>query len=151
MRARSLELTGSVAHGPTGRLERRWNRYGEQIPHIARGIVYLGPLRTTGPRRSRPACHDPGVSETVARRVVVHGSVQGVFFRDTMRRRAESRRVRGWVRNCPDGTVEALFEGEPDAVESMVAFAGEGPRGAQVERVDVEEVGPEGLNGFEIR
>jgi acylphosphatase len=113
--------------------------------------VYLARARTTGPRRSRPACHDPGVSDTVACRVVVHGSVQGVFFRDTTRRRAESRGVRGWVRNCRDGTVEALFEGDAEAVESMVAYAREGPRGAQVEQVDVEEVEPEGLDRFEIR
>ncbi len=98
-----------------------------------------------------PACHDPGVSERVARRVVVSGMVQGVFFRDATRRRAESRAVSGWVRNRPDGTVEALFEGEPDAVESMVAFARDGPRGARVERVDVSQAEPEGAAGFEIR
>jgi acylphosphatase len=91
------------------------------------------------------------VSEPVARRVVVHGSVQGVFFRDTMRRKAQSRGVSGWVRNNPDGTVEARFEGDPEAVESMVAFAREGPRGAHVERVDVEEARPEGADGFQIR
>jgi len=91
------------------------------------------------------------VSEPVARRVVVHGSVQGVFFRDTMRRKAQSRGVRGWVRNNPDGTVEALFEGEADAVDGMVAFAREGPRGAQVDHVDVEDAQPEGTDGFEIR
>ena len=91
------------------------------------------------------------VSETVARRVRVHGSVQGVFFRGTTRRRAESRGVAGWVRNCADGTVEALFEGDPDAVESMGAFAREGPRGAQVERVDVEDAEAEGLGRFEVR
>ena len=91
------------------------------------------------------------MSETVAKRVVVHGSVQGVFFRDTTRRRAESRGVAGWVRNCSDGTVEALFEGPPDAVDALLTFAGEGPRGAQVERVDVEDAEPEGLGGFEVR
>jgi acylphosphatase len=91
------------------------------------------------------------VSERVARRVVVHGSVQGVFFRDTTRRRAESRGVVGWVRNNPDGTVEALFEGDPEAVDALVAFAREGPRGAQVERVDVDDAEPEGLAGFEVR
>ena len=91
------------------------------------------------------------VTEPVARRVVVHGSVQGVFFRDTTRRRAESRGVAGWVRNCADGSVEALFEGDPDAVESMVAFAREGPGGAQVEHVDVQDAEAEGLGGFEIR
>jgi acylphosphatase len=91
------------------------------------------------------------VSDTVAKRVVVHGSVQGVFFRDTTRRKAESRGVRGWVRNCSDGSVEAQFEGEPDAVEAMVAFAREGPRGAQVERVDVSDAQAEGGDGFSIR
>ena len=91
------------------------------------------------------------VSEPVARRVVVHGSVQGVFFRDTTRRKAQSRGVSGWVRNRSDGAVEALFEGEPQAVDALVAFAREGPRGAQVDRVDVEEAQPEGLGGFEIR
>ncbi|MEA2249681.1 MAG: acylphosphatase [Solirubrobacteraceae bacterium] len=91
------------------------------------------------------------MSEPVARRVVVHGSVQGVFFRDTTRRHAESRGVAGWVRNCADGTVEARFEGDPDAVEALVDFAREGPRGASVERVDVDDVAPEGLDGFEVR
>ena len=91
------------------------------------------------------------MSEPVARRVVVHGSVQGVFFRDTTRRKAQSRGVSGWVRNRSDGAVEALFEGEPEAVDALVAFAREGPRGAQVDRVDVEEAQPEGLGGFEIR
>jgi acylphosphatase len=91
------------------------------------------------------------MSEPVARRVVVHGSVQGVFFRETTRRRAESRGVTGWVRNCDDGTVEAWFEGEPGAVEALVDFTREGPRGAQVDRVDVEDVAPEGLRSFGVR
>jgi len=63
---------------------------------------------------------------------------------------AESRGVAGWVGNRPDGTVEAVFEGEPDAVESMLAFCREGPRGAAVERVEVTEEEPEGLSGFAI-
>jgi acylphosphatase len=91
------------------------------------------------------------VSDPVAKRVVVHGSVQGVFFRDSTRRRAESRGVTGWVRNCSDGTVEALFEGDAEAVDALVRFAGEGPRGAQVERVEVSDAQPEGRGGFEIR
>ena len=91
------------------------------------------------------------MSEHVARRVVVHGSVQGVFFRETTRRRAASRGVAGWVRNCSDGTVEAHFEGEPDAVDALVGFTREGPRGAEVEGVDVDDVAPEGLSGFEVR
>jgi acylphosphatase len=82
---------------------------------------------------------------------VVHGHVQGVFFRDTTRRRAAERGVAGWVRNNPDGSVEAAFEGEPDAVESLVRFAHDGPRGALVERVDVIEEEPEGLSGFGMR
>jgi acylphosphatase len=88
---------------------------------------------------------------TVARRVVVHGRVQGVFFRETVRRRAYRAGVAGWVRNNDDGSVEALFEGDPDDVELMVRFAGIGPSGAYVDRVDVDEVVPEDLRGFEVR
>jgi acylphosphatase len=82
---------------------------------------------------------------------VVHGRVQGVFFRDTVRRRATERGVAGWVRNRPDGTVEAVFEGPPEAVEALVRFAHEGPRGAEVEAVETSEEETEGLAGFEIR
>jgi acylphosphatase len=87
----------------------------------------------------------------VRRRVVVHGLVQGVFFRDTVRRHAQSRGVAGWVRNNRDGTVEAVFEGEPEAVGRLVSFVHEGPRGAVVERVDVVDEEDEGLSGFAIR
>jgi acylphosphatase len=86
----------------------------------------------------------------VRRRVIVHGRVQGVFFRDTARRMAHSRGVAGWARNTPDGTVEAVFEGEPGAVAAMVDFAREGPRGAAVERVEVIEEEPEGLTEFRV-
>ena len=89
--------------------------------------------------------------DPIRRRVVAHGRVQGVFFRDTMRRRASERGVAGWVRNRPDGTVEAVFEGPADAVEALVRFAHEGPRGAEVEAVEVSEEDPEGLAGFEVR
>jgi acylphosphatase len=87
----------------------------------------------------------------VRRRLVIHGRVQGVFFRDTMRRLAEQAGVAGWARNTWEGTVEAVLEGQPDAVERLVAFARRGPEGAQVERVDVSEESPEGLEAFEIR
>jgi acylphosphatase len=87
----------------------------------------------------------------VARRVTVHGHVQGVFFRDSTRRRAHAAGVAGWVANRPDGTVEAHFEGAPDDVEVLVAYARHGPRGAQVTRVDVRDVAPEGMAGFEVR
>jgi acylphosphatase len=82
--------------------------------------------------------------------VIVRGRVQGVFFRDTVRRMAESRGVGGWVRNRDDGAVEAVFEGPRDAVESLVRFSREGPRGAVVERVETFEEAPEGVGGFAI-
>jgi acylphosphatase len=85
------------------------------------------------------------------RRVVVQGHVQGVFFRETLRRRAESASVTGWVRNTADGAVEAVLEGERDAVEPLVEFCREGPRGARVDWVDVVAEEPEDLTGFEIR
>ena len=87
----------------------------------------------------------------VARRVVVKGNVQGVFFRDATRDRAQSRGVSGWVRNRDDGSVEALFEGDADAVESMVEFCRSGPGRADVSDVDVEEREPEGLSSFEVQ
>ena len=83
--------------------------------------------------------------------MVVHGSVQGVFFRDSCRREAESRGVAGWVSNRRDGAVEAVFEGEPDAIDSLIRFAQEGPRGADVEDVEVFDEVPEGLSGFDVR
>lgn len=86
----------------------------------------------------------------IRRRVVVHGRVQGVFFRDTLRRHAELRGVAGWVRNNRDGSVEAVLEGEREAVERLVALCREGPRGAVVERVEVVEEEPEGRTGFAI-
>jgi acylphosphatase len=87
----------------------------------------------------------------IARRVTVHGRVQGVFFRDSTQREAERRGLAGWVANRDDGTVEAWFEGEDDAVEALVSWARSGPRKADVERVDVEETSPEGLSGFDVR
>ena len=87
----------------------------------------------------------------IRRRVVVHGYVQGVFFRDSVRRLAQRYGVAGWVTNRPDGAVEAVFEGEEDAVERLVAFSREGPRGARVERVEVSEEEQEGLSGFAVR
>jgi acylphosphatase len=82
---------------------------------------------------------------------VVHGRVQGVFFRDSLRQRAQSRRVAGWVTNRSDGAVEAVFEGDADAVESLVEYCREGPRAASVEDIEVFDEEPEGLSGFEIR
>jgi acylphosphatase len=87
----------------------------------------------------------------VARRAVVHGRVQGVFFRDTVRRAARQRGVAGWATNRQDGTVEVWLEGEPDAVDSMLRVLHDGPPRAEVGRVDVEDVEPQGMQGFEIR
>ena len=85
------------------------------------------------------------------KRVVVHGRVQGVFFRDSARQKAEAAGVAGWVANRLDGAVEAVFEGDAEAVDGLVRFMEIGPRTADVERVEVEEEEPEGLSGFEVR
>jgi acylphosphatase len=87
----------------------------------------------------------------VARRAVVRGRVQGVFYRDTIRRAAEQRGLAGWAANRADGTVEVWLEGEPDAVESMLRVLRNGPPRAEVEHVDVSEGEPQGLDGFETR
>ena len=84
------------------------------------------------------------------RHVIVYGFVQGVGFRFAVERAARSRDVSGWVRNRPDGTVEAVFEGDREDVESLVEFCRRGPRGAAVERVDVAVESAEGLAGFRV-
>jgi acylphosphatase len=88
---------------------------------------------------------------SVRRRVVVHGEVQGVFFRDSTRREAARRGVAGWVSNRADGAVEAVFEGSAGDVEALVAFARSGPPRAEVRDVEVSEEEPEGLDGFRVR
>jgi acylphosphatase len=87
----------------------------------------------------------------IRRRLVVHGYVQGVGFRYSIARAAQTRGVAGWVANRADGTVEAVFEGEPEAIEGLVRVCREGPRGAVVDRVEVDEEQPEGLSGFRVR
>lgn len=84
------------------------------------------------------------------RRVIIHGRVQGVFFRDTMRRRAEARGVTGWVTNRGDGTVEAALEGREADIEALIGFCRQGPARAEVEHVDVRSEEPEGLGDFKI-
>lgn len=71
--------------------------------------------------------------------LVVHGYVQGVFFRESMRREAEALGVTGWVRNCSNGTVEAVVQGAPAAVEAIIRWARRGPERAHVEKVEVSE------------
>jgi acylphosphatase len=77
--------------------------------------------------------------------------VQGVFFRDSLRRLADRQGVAGWARNTWEGTVETVLEGEEEAVDRILGFARKGPEGAHVERVDVLDEEPEGLRGFGIR
>jgi acylphosphatase len=88
---------------------------------------------------------------TMRAHVRARGRVQGVFFRGEARERAESLGVAGWIRNLPDGSVEAVFEGEDERVESMVDWCRRGPAGAEVEAVDVEHEAPAGETGFRVR
>jgi acylphosphatase len=85
------------------------------------------------------------------KRVVARGRVQGVFFRDSTRREARSAGVAGWVTNRSDGAVEAVFEGDDDAVERMVSFVRRGPGHAELSELEVHDEEPEGLDGFEVR
>jgi acylphosphatase len=87
----------------------------------------------------------------VGTRVVVTGLVQGVFFRDSCRREAHARGLSGWVRNKPDGSVEAVFEGDPADVETLVAWMRVGPRQARVRSVEVSRAPLEGRDGFQVR
>jgi acylphosphatase len=87
----------------------------------------------------------------IRRHVIVRGDVQGVFFRDTCRREAQSRGVTGWVRNRSDGAVDAVFEGEPEAVDAMCSWCRQGPSYARVESVGITVREVEGSTGFEIR
>jgi acylphosphatase len=88
--------------------------------------------------------------EVVRRRVVVHGRVQGVWFRESARRRAMEIGVSGWVRNRGDGTVEAELEGAREDVETLVAWFGHGPPGAHVDRIETDERTPTGQSGFAV-
>jgi acylphosphatase len=96
---------------------------------------------------------DNGVvpESVIRRRLVVHGRVQGVFFRDSTRERARSTGVSGWAKNRSDGAVEVVLEGAPDAVDRMTRFVQRGPGSANVDSVDTRDEEPEGLSGFEIR
>lgn len=87
----------------------------------------------------------------IARHVVVRGLVQGVFYRASCGEVARQHHVAGWVANQPDGSVEAWFEGDPDAVEAVLAWCHEGPRHADVTSVDADEVEPTGASTFEVR
>jgi acylphosphatase len=90
------------------------------------------------------------VSEARAR-AVVRGRVQGVFFRAETRDRARSLGLSGWVRNAPDGSVEAVFEGDRERIESMLAWCRRGPSLARVDDVQAEWEEPRGEEGFATR
>ncbi|HEX2145027.1 MAG TPA: acylphosphatase [Glycomyces sp.] len=85
------------------------------------------------------------------RRMIVHGYVQGVFFRAECRSEARTLGLAGWVRNRHDGTVEAVFEGAPARVQAMTAWMRHGPAQARVDQVEVFEEESEGLAAFDIR
>jgi acylphosphatase len=88
--------------------------------------------------------------ETLRRRVLIKGRVQGVGFRWSCRRMAEAEGLAGWCRNLPDGRVEACFEGDPAAVEAALAWCREGPSSAIVTSVDVTPETPQGEQGFRL-
>lgn len=87
----------------------------------------------------------------IRQRVIVSGRVQGVFFRDSVRRHALDRNLAGWVRNRDDGTVEAVFEGPEGDVEALIAFCRTGPESADVEGVEVSTEEPQGETAFSVR
>jgi acylphosphatase len=90
-------------------------------------------------------------TDTIRRRLVVYGRVQGVFFRDATREAAVGEGVAGWIANRGDGAVEAVLEGPRHAVDTVTEFCRQGPARARVERVEQHSESPEGLTGFEIR
>ena len=89
------------------------------------------------------------MNERVEMRIV--GRVQGVWYRASAQAAARQRGITGWVRNTERGTVEAVFEGEPDMVDHMVWFCRDGPGSASVTRLEVDEEEPESLRGFRVK
>ena len=90
----------------------------------------------------------PCEAHAVRAKAVAHGRVQGVFYRDTMRRAAERLELSGSAVNKPDGTVESFFEGPRESVERMIEIARQGSSGAEVERLEIEWLEPTGETGF---
>jgi acylphosphatase len=88
---------------------------------------------------------------TIRKRVLVSGSVQGVFYRDTCRRVASEEGVSGWASNLRDGRVEVVLEGDQAAVDRVVKWCGEGTRYSSVDSLELRDEEPEGLTGFTIR
>ena len=91
------------------------------------------------------------MNERVTRRLVVHGRVQGVFYRESMRQEAARLGITGWVCNRRDGTVEAVVQGSTEAVDAITRWARRGPADARVDSVDVSEARAEEFSAFEKR
>src|SRR5437588_2761983 len=127
------------------------NRSDDPLDRAARDGLRLVRSNHAPPSQDVPEVHRARIRRVIRRRITVRGRVQGVFFRDSMQRLARQRNVSGWVSNRADGAVEAELEGDEEAVERLVDFARRGPRGAQVESVEVVEEEPEGLSGFSVR
>lgn len=87
----------------------------------------------------------------IAARVLISGRVQGVFYRASTQEAARTKKVNGWVRNLPDGRVEALFEGTAEAVEAMIQWCHHGPPASRVTKVEVDDREAQDLQGFEIQ
>ena len=85
----------------------------------------------------------------ITQHLTISGTVQGVFYRESMRTQAERLGITGWVRNCSDGTVEAMVQGTPQAVTAIIAWAQRGPKQAQVAKVEVTEAEGENYSGFD--
>lgn len=99
-----------------------------------------------------PEQHPSDAPEIKRARVLVSGRVQGVYFRGSTRERAEAQGLSGWIRNLPDGRVEAVFEGRPEAVRDLISWCETGPPAARVEDVSTEPEQPTGNpTGFEVR
>ena len=121
-----------------------WRKWSERA---MRSPIFLSLVTTFRSARRRMI----QTGAVIRRRVVAHGRVQGVFFRDTCRRQAWTRGVSGWVTNREDGAVEAVFEGEPSDVHAMVDWARRGPAHAEVAKLEVIEEEPCGEQGFSVR
>ena len=89
--------------------------------------------------------------DTIACQLTVRGRVQGVFFRDSVRREAQRLGVAGWAANLPDGSVEVVLEGRPSDVRELLSYCERGPRRAEVTHVEVHARTPQGLRGFAVR
>lgn len=90
-------------------------------------------------------------AKEIAQRVSVRGRVQGVFFRDSVQQRASEAGLRGWIRNCDDGSVEAVVQGPAAAVAELIEYCRHGPPRARVEKVEVGDAAVEPRAGFHVR